>query len=241
MIQLRKFTAVLALLALGGLIVTLERGSYGVNPRLVVATRVLLLPLSAAIIGLILETYWGRWLALAAAVVVLPWAIFLTFGLPSGVPLLQQTIALVAASTLVAVLPGRAMFERYDCQAATDWSGARMGLVRWTIILNVAFAVGLFIFVAVFGDGFEWHVSIPALLLAGLLAGVPLLARQKTIGLLLVALSCVLFVPAAVFFVREESSWVGGASIFGIGFLPGIVAGWACLLVFGKPLWQALR
>ncbi|MDH3732211.1 MAG: hypothetical protein OEU54_01710 [Gemmatimonadota bacterium] len=241
MIQPRKFTAVLALLALAGLIVTLERGSYGVNPGLVVATRVLLVPLGATIIGLILEKAWARWLALAAAVVVLPWAIFLTFGLPAGLPLLQQTIGLVAALVLVATLTGRAMFERYDGRASTDWSGARMGLVRWTIILNVAFAVGLFIFVALFNDGFEWHVAIPAILLVGLLVGVPLLARQKTVGLLLVALSCLLFVPAAVFFVRQESSWAGGASIFGIGFLPGIVAGWACLFVFGKPLWQALR
>ncbi len=46
MVLIRKVAAILALAALGGLIVTLERGSYGVNPRLVVVTRVLLLPLA---------------------------------------------------------------------------------------------------------------------------------------------------------------------------------------------------
>ena len=240
MIQLRKSTAVLALLALGALMATLDRGSYGVNPRLLLAIRVLLVPLGATIVGLILEKYWGRWLGLATAVVVLPWAIFLTFGLPPGAPVWQQTIALAGASLLLITLPGRVMFEHYEGRTSTDWSGAHMGLVRWTVVLNLAFAVGLFIFVVVFSEGFEWHVSIPAVLLVSLLAGALLLARQKTIGLLLVALSCILFIPAAIFFVREESSWGGGAFIFGIGFLPGVIAGWVCLVVFGKPLWRAL-
>jgi hypothetical protein len=241
MIQLRKLIAVGALLALAGLIWTLERGSYGVNPRLVIATRVLLIPLGATIIGLVLEKYWGRWLALAAAVVVLPWAIVLTFGLPSGAPLGQQTIALVASGLLLVTLTGRAMFERYEARAATDWSGPRMGLVRWTIILNIASAVALSLFVAVYRYTIEWHVAFPAVLIVALLVGVLLLARQKTLGLVLVALSCVLFVPAAVFFVWMESSYAAGVRIFAMSFIPGVVAGWVCLFAFGRPVWRALR
>ena len=241
MILLRKVIAIGALLALGGLIVTLERGAYGVNPGLVVATRVLLLPLGVTIVGLALEKHWGRWMALAAAVAVLPWAAYLTFGLPPGVPLMQQTVALVASALLLVTLLGRSMFERYEGRASTDWSGPRMGLVRWALILNLASAVGLFVFVAVYRYRIEWHVAVPALLLLGLLAGVLLLARQKTVGLLLVALSCVLFVPAGAFFVSKESSWAGGAHIFAASFLPGVLAGWACLVVFGRPIWQALR
>lgn len=242
MILLRKVIAIGALLALGGLIVTLERGAYGVNPGLVVATRVLLVPLGVTIVGLALEKHWGRWMALAAAVAVLPWAIYLTFGLPPGVPLMQQTIALVASALLLVTLLGRSMFERYEGgRAPTDWSGPRMGLVRWTLILNLASSVGLFVFVAVYRYRIEWHVAVPAVLLLGLLAGVLLLARQKTAGLLLVALSCVLFVPAGAFFVWKESSWAGGAHIFAASFLPGVLAGWACLIVFGRPVWQALR
>jgi hypothetical protein len=241
MILLRKTIAIGALLTLGALIVGLERGAYGVNPGLVVATKVLLIPLGIAIVGLVLEKHWGRWMGLAAAVAVLPWAIYLTFGLPPGVPLMQQTVALVASASLLLVLTGRAMFGRYEGRAATDWSGPRMGLVRWTLILNLASAVGLFVFVSVYRYRIDWHVAVPAVLLAGLVAGVLLLAKQKTVGLLLVALCCVLFIPAGAFFVWVESSWAGGARIFAASFLPGVLAGWACLIVFGKPVWRTLR
>jgi hypothetical protein len=237
----RQTIAILALLSLGGLIVTLERGSYGVDPRLVVATRLLLIPLGLAIIGLALEKIWGRWLALAGSIAVLPWAVVLTFGLPTGAPLTQQTIALAASLALLVSVSGRAMFKRYEGKAAMDWSGPRMGLVRWTIILNMASSLGLFLFVVVYRYAVGWHIAIPAGLLAGLVAGVLLLARQKTVGLLLVALSCILFVPAGTCFVWKEASDTGEIYLFAAAFLPGIIAGWACLFTFGKPMWLAVR
>ena len=241
MVLIRKVAAILALAALGGLFVTLERGSYGVNPRLVVFTRVLLLPLVLTMIGLALEKAWSRWLALAGAVAVLPWAIVLTFGLPGGAPLMQQTIALVASLLLLVSLPGRAMFERFEGEAKMDWSGPRMGLVRWTIILNMASVLGLFLFVTLYRYAIEWHVAIPVVLLFGLVIGVLLLAFQKTIGLLLVAVSCVLFVPAGIYFVWKEASYTGEVYLFAASFLPGVIAGWACLFAFGAPIWNALR
>jgi hypothetical protein len=241
MVLLRKIVAILALVALGGLIVTLERGAYGVNPRLVIVTRVLLAPLVITAIGLALETFWSRWLALAGAVAVLPWAVVLTFGLPKGAPLAQQSIALGAALLLLASLTGRAMFERYEGKSKMDWSGPRMGLVRWTIILNIASVLGLSLFVALYQYTIEWHVAIPAVLLLSLLLGVLLLATQKTVGLLLVAVSCVLFVPAGTYFVWREASHTGEMYLFAAAFLPGVIAGWACLVAFGKPIWRALR
>jgi hypothetical protein len=237
----RQTIAILALLSLGGLIVTLERGSYGVDPRLVLATRLLLAPLGLTVIGLVMEKVWSRWLALAGAIAVLPWAVVLTFGMPRGAPLVQQTIALVASLLLLVSLPGRAMFERYEGNAATDWSGPGMGLVRWTIILNMASALGLVLFVVVYPYAIEWHVAIPAVLLGGLAVGVLLLARQMTAGLLLVAVSCILFVPAGAFFVWKEASHTGEIYLFAAAFLPGIIAGWACLVAFGGPMWRALR
>jgi hypothetical protein len=87
----------------------------------------------------------------------------------------------------------------------------------------------------------EWHVAIPAVLLAGLLMGVSLLAFQKAIGLILVALSCVLFVPAGAFFVWKEASYTGEMYLFAAAFLPGIIAGWVCVFAFGKPIWAALH
>ena len=241
MVRLRKLVAILALVALGGLIVTLERGAYGVNPRLVIVTRVLLAPLVITALGLALEKFWSRWLALAGAVAVLPWAVVLTFGLPKGAPLAQQSIALGAALVLLASLTGRAMFERYEGRSKMEWSGPRMGLVRWTIILNIASVLGLALFVSLYRYAIEWHVAIPAVLLLGLLLGVLLLATQKTIGLLLVAVSCVLFVPAGIYFVWREASHTGEMYLFAAAFLPGVIAGWACLVMFGRPIWRVLR
>lgn len=68
MVLIRKTVAILALAALGGLIVILERGSYGVSPRLVVFTRVLLVPLVLTLIGLALDKVWSRCLSFSAAV-----------------------------------------------------------------------------------------------------------------------------------------------------------------------------
>ena len=239
--RVRQAIAILALLSLGGIIVTLERGAYGVDPRLAGTIRLLLIPLGLTIIGLPLEKVWSRWLGLAGAIAVLPWALVLTFGLPRGAPLMQQTIALAASLLLLGSLSGRAMFERYEGKSATDWHGPRMGLLRWTIILNMASALGLFLFVGMYQYAVEWHVAIPAALLASLVLGVLLLAKQKTAGLLLVALSCILFVPAGTFFVWKEASYTGEIYLFAAAFLPGIAAGWACLFVFAGPLWRALR
>lgn len=241
MVLIRKIAAILALAALGGLIVTLERGAYGVNPRLVVVTRVLLVPLVLTMIGLVLEKAWSRWLALAGAVAVLPWAMVLTFGLPRGAPLMQQTVALVASLVLLVSLSGRAMFDRYEGKAKMDWSGPRMGLVRWTIILNMASILGLVLFVGLYRYTIEWHVAIPAVLLFGLLVGVLLLGFQRTIGLLLVAVSCVLFVPGGTYFVWKEATYTGEVYLFAATFLPGVIAGWACLFAFGRPIWNTLR
>lgn len=116
-----------------------------------------------------------------------------------------------------------------------------MGLVRWTIILNIASVIGLSLFVAVYRYTIEWHVAIPAILLLGLVTGVSLLARQKTIGLLLVGAACILFLPAGSFFVWKEAAYTGEVFLFAAAFLPGIGAGWACLFAFGKPIWNTLK
>src|SRR3990172_13366441 len=86
--RVRQAIAILALLSMGGLIVTLERGAYGVAPRLVGTTRLLLIPLGLTIVGLPLERVWSRWLGVAGGIAVLPWAVVLTFGLPRGAPLM---------------------------------------------------------------------------------------------------------------------------------------------------------
>ena len=154
---------------------------------------------------------------------------------------MQQSIALVASLLLLLSLPGRAMFERYEGASKMDWTGRHMALVRWTIILNLASVLGLILFVGLYRYTIEWHVAIPGVLLIGLLVGVSLLGFQKTIGLLFVAISCVLFVPGGAYFVWKEASHTGEIYLFAASFLPGVIAGWLCLFAFGKPVWNALR
>jgi hypothetical protein len=206
-----------------------------------VVTRILLVPLAATMVGLTLERVWSRWLALAAALAVLPWAAVLTFGLPRGAPLLQQSLALAASLLLLLSLSGRAVFDRYEGQARMNWRGPRLGLVRWTVILNLASVLSLFLFVGLYRYAVQWHLAIPLGLFLALLAGVLLLAFQKTAGMLLVALACILFVPAGAYFVWREARYTGEMYLFAVCFLPGIVAGWACLFAFGGPIWRTLR
>lgn len=226
---------------LGALMLTLERGAYGINPRLAMFTQILSVPLLITMIGIACDAFWSRWLALAGAIAVLPWALVLTFGVPAGAPLVQQSVALIAALMLLASLTGRAMFERYEGKGSLNWRGPRLSLVRWTIILNAASVLGLSLFVALYRYAIEWHATIPGILLLSLVTGVVLLARQKTAGLVAVALSCALFVPAGAYFVWREARTTGEVYVFAAAFVPGIIAGWACLVVFGRPIWRVLR
>lgn len=243
MFRVRKMLAVLSLLALAGLAVTAPSGAPagGYRPE-VLGMWAGLAPLAATIVAIILNRPWGRWLALALAVAVLPWAAALTFGETYGASRVRPAIALGSTAVLLIGLTGRTAFGGFEGAAeGLDWSGPRMGLVRWTIILNLASGLGLFLFAVFYQPRIAWHAAIPASLLAGLLAGVLLLARQRTAGLLLVALCCLLFVPAGAYFVAQEARYAGEALLFGGLFAPGVVTGVATLLAFGKPLLRALR
>ncbi len=243
MIGLRKALAVAALIIFGLLILSANlRAPHGGYGRFAVAMWVLLVPLVITIAGIIREAYWGRWLALGAGVAVLPWAAAVLLGPRYGMPVLRATLALGAALALLLSLPGRRMFERYEARTSSaDWSSQRMTLVRWTIVFNIASVLSLYLFVAAYEPRIGWHVVIPASLLIGLLAGVVLLAYQKTVGVLLVALCCVCFVPAGGYFVWHEASYAAEAILFAVIFLPGVLSGWATLLAFSKAIWRYLR
>jgi hypothetical protein len=216
MFRTRKAIALTALLMLGGLIVTANpRGPGGTYERAVVAMWVLLAPLAITILGLARNRPWGRWMAVAAGIAVLPWATALTC---------------------------KVMFDGYEGRAKNvDWSGRRMSLVRWTIICNVVSALGLYLFVGAYDHSIKWHLTVMAALLLGLIVGVLFLAHQRTIGLLLVALCCFCFVPVGVDFVWTETTDAGEVILFAAIFAPGILTGWASLFVFAKPLWAVLR
>jgi hypothetical protein len=243
MVRLRQTIAIACLLTLGGLIVTSDRpGSFGVYQREAIAFWLLLLPLAVTVIGLAFGRYWSRWLALAGGIAVLPWAIAMTFGPRYGLPLTRPVVALVASALLLRAMLGRAMFERYEGRVEdVNWSGPRMSLVRWTIVCNIASIQALYVFVAAYQYRIGWHIGLMAAPLFALIIGVWLLAHQKTIGLLLVAAACILFVPAGAYFVWTEASSTGEAILFGAIFAPGVLTGWASLLAFSRPLMAALR
>lgn len=243
MVRARKAIAVAALAALGGLIVTTGlRGPGGTYERGAVAMWALLLPLAITMGGLAGNRYWARWLAIAAGIAVLPWAAAFTFGPRYGLPVTRPLVALIASLLLIGGASGAVMFDHYEGRASgMDWRGPRMSIVRWTVICNVASALGLYVFVAAYDYQMRWHHALLASLLLGLGTGVVLLAHQRTIGLLVVALCCVLFVPAGAEFVLTEASDAGETILFAVIFAPGVLTGWASLFAFSKPLWRALR
>ncbi len=242
MIEMRRTIGLVALGTLGALIVTSDpTGPSGTQDRFVLAMWLLLTPLVVTIGGLVRGAYWSRWMALAAGIAVLPWASVLASSPSYGMPVIRPTVALGASLVLLLSLSGRAMFERYEGgSTSVDWSGPRMTLVRWTIICNMASVLAFYLFVVAYDYRIEWHILIPGSLLLGLILGVLLLARQKTVGLLLIAICCVCFVPAGGYFVWTEASHVGEAILFGAIFFPGVLTGWASLFAFGKPMWRYL-
>lgn len=237
-----------ALLVLGALLLSLERGRGPIDApgAEVTAALGLLVPLAAAVAGTLRHYAWGRWLGLAIGLAVLPWAAVLTLGPTYGAPVWRPAIALGAALLLLVSLSGRAMFEAYEGRATgrdggADWRGGRRALLRWTIICNLASGLALYVFVTVYNPRVAASAWPLAVLLLGLVAGVGLLARQRTVGLLLVALCCVAFVPVGIWFVGREAFYVGEAFLFGVIFAPGVLTGWASLVAFARPIAAALR
>lgn len=242
MIKVRKVGAVAGLAMLASLILmSRQTGELVDNDRFVVAMWPMLVPLAIAAVGVIRERYWGRWLGLSAGIAVLPWSAAFLLGPKFGAPVVRPAIAFAASTLLLLSLTGRTMLHRYDERAKTNWTGPKMGLLRWTVICNTASAVALYVFLTAYDYQVDWLLAIPAVLLVGVVVGVLLLARQKTIGILVMAVSCILFVPAAGYLVWKEAAYPGEAMLFAVVFLPGIVTGWATLLAFGKPMMRFLR
>jgi len=187
---------------------------------------------------------FGRaiFLLLAAALAVLPWATVLVLTPGVGGFRARAAIALIASLLLLSSLLGRRMFDRYEGSARhMHWSGRRMSLVRWSIVFNLASLLNLYLFVAAYRYRVEWHIVIPALVLGGLILSLLLLAHQKTVGILAVALSGLLFLPAGAYFVGKEATYSGEAALFALLFLPGILAAGATLLAYGGPMYQYFR
>ncbi|MEJ2342957.1 MAG: hypothetical protein P8Y10_12210 [Gemmatimonadales bacterium] len=241
MFTMRKWLGLAALTTLGGLIITSNPSGPGGDDRVLTALWLLLVPLAITIGGLAGEAYWSRWLALAAGVAVLPWGTALTVTPTYGHPALPRLLLLAASLLLLLSLTGRSMFAHYEGRAGnTAWSGRLMGLVRWTIICNIASVLSLYLFVVAYDYELAWQFAILASLFGGLVAGVLLLARGRTVGILIVGLCSACFVPVGGLFVWREATYAGEALLFAAIFLPGVLTAWISLVAFGKPIWRFL-
>ncbi len=211
------------------------------NERLGIAFLLLLLPLAWALVALALRRPAGRWLGLAVGLAVLPWAAAFTLGPSYGAPTWPGRAALAASLTLILSLTGRPMFEAFEGRGSVDWSGFRMGLLRWTLVFNTASAFSLYLFVMAYDADLGGFVAVGAWLLLGLVLGVWLLAHQKTIGLLVLAGCCLAFLPLGLLFMRREADSAGEAWLLVAIFLPGLLMGWASLIAFVRPMLKFLR
>lgn len=244
MTGVRAALAIIALAGLGALALVLAPGAADGPPggeRLGVAVLLLLLPLAWALVGLVLRRPAGRWLGLAVGIAVLPWAAAFSFGPTYGAAMWPGWLALAASITLLVTLTGRTMFEAHEGRTGVDWSGFRMGLLRWTIIFNAASAFALYLFVMAYDADLEGFVAVGVWLLLGLLLGVWLLAHQRTIGLLILAVCCVAFLPLGVMFLQREAHSPEEAWLLVAVFLPGVLMGWASLIAFGRPILRFLQ
>jgi RsiW-degrading membrane proteinase PrsW (M82 family) len=245
MIGLRRALAVLALATLGGLVIVLAPRAADPAPsgtgRLTIAIFLFLLPLLGSLAGLLLRRASGRWLGLAVGIAVLPWATAFVTGPSYGAPTWPQWVALAASVTLLVTLTGRRMFEAHEGRLDVDWSGFRMGLLRWTIIFNAASAFALYLFVMAYEPDMDGFVMVGAWLLLGLVLGVWLLAHQKTIGLMILAACCIAFVPLGAMFLDREAHSPEEAWLLVAVFLPGVLMGWVSLIAFGRPILRFLR
>jgi hypothetical protein len=144
--------------------------------------------------------------------------------------------------SLLAALAGRAMARRYEGSAkSADWFGPRMRWLGWTVIGNLASVLTLLLFVVAYRFRFAWHMGLLGATMAGLIAGVVLVARQLTAGLLLLWLCCIAILPVGAVFVLSEATGSGEALLFAAALLPGALTGWATVFVFGRPLVRFLR
>jgi hypothetical protein len=233
MVGARKVASVAALLVFAGLIVrAVNPGSPLTQGRFETSMWFLMVPLGLTALGVFRERAWGRWLALGAAVAVLPWAAVLT-----ATPFMARAApvaALVACLVLLVSLTGPTVAERFE-------GPDRIPLISWTIICNVASVLVLYLFVGAYDYPVGWHAGVTGALLLALILGTLRLAAGKTLGLLVVGLCAALLVPTGSYFVAREAVHAGEAFLLVAVFLPGILTAAACIARFGRPIWQVLR
>jgi hypothetical protein len=243
--MLFRVRKVLAGLLMAGSVVFLvaglmRAGVNGENAGVLVVVAALLL----GTLGLAQGAWWGRIVPLAWSVGV---AAVSTLALVLGAP--RVWLVLAGALVLIPCLSGKEMFARYEGKAPPplDWTRPGMRLVRTAMIANVyAFLVAVALIPALTTvhscvlNGFHWQQAAACLAMAAiLLGGLVLLARQRTVGLFLVAVS-VVGLPLTLM-ARRGALEDGSVLLFAVAFGPGILCGWLALGRFVPGMVRLLR
>lgn len=236
---LRTWVAVAALIVYGALITLIPNGPVAPNGDLAAALQPLLLPLGATIVGLLAGAEWGRTFALASGIAVAPWATVLAVSSPVGTVGPAGWLTLGATAAVILALAGPAMTRAFAGDAPTR--GRRRALIRWAIVLNLASVLSLYLFVMVVDARVDWHQPALAAILAPMLLGALALARGRTVGLLLLAAGSLAFVPVGIHFAVSEATHSGEMALFVVLFLPGVLATFAVLAAFLRPMARLLR
>jgi hypothetical protein len=194
-------------------------------------------------VGFAQGAWWGRMVPFAWSASV---SLVTVMAVVSGADLAGWFLA--GGLLLMGCVAGRQMFERYEGQAPAplDWRQPGMGLVRIALVANLhAFLVAVtivpmlrFTQSCIF-EGFDTSplMAVCLAMTAILLVGVVLLARQRTAGLLLVAVSAV-GLPLVLLTRRSHGE---SPLILALLLAPGILCGWLALGRFLPGMVRLLR
>lgn len=199
--------------------------------------------LLAAAVGLVRHRWWARWLGLAvglAASILAGWlSVFVTTAprYPKG------SLVLLTGPLLLMSLSGRRLVEKFDIPAG--WSDdARGRLVRWTVIANLS-GLGALLFEnmlfvrEVLSPRFTGQVVLSLAAFVGLLAGAVLLARQKTAGLLVLAVGTALLMVSLGQLLVTMPNIPG--MVLASAVAPGVLLAIVAVAVHAGPIVRFLR
>ena len=211
-----------------------------------------------ATLALATGRWWGRFLPLSIA-----WSFTLT-------PLLSGELGLPRLSTyaglsLLLCLGGRAMRDRFEAKAPLpiDWTAPGMAVVRSALVITAAGLFGQLLGLLALAREVHglplWHIDPPYthcfprpcvtdagdfLLLLGIdvvmMGSLVLLARQRTVALLLTATATLV---GTLLLVREMPAF----HLFSpprhmlFQLAPGLVLSWAAVIVWSRPILRFLR
>ena len=204
----------------------------------------LLLMVTFAMYGLARDRPWGRWAGLgvglfstwyAGTMSVKGWSDHSGWGVLAGV-----------GALLLLSLLGRSMYQHYDGQTMplpkTLSDKVRLTLVRWACIVGISFLpFGVSSAFASHAQGWSvlsvWHTPIMIGLMAVFLAGVVLVVRMRTAGVLLIALA-----GTAIAWLFGPVSGYGGVAWFEVACRSGHTLVYLVPLVaLSAPILRILR